>query len=184
MHRQVWKGIDDDDSYLSSDQAGEESEDEENEMPKEFDPINEEDEDSDEAKKLAKKEAKRAAKKAAKAGIREEIADLKEKLGTDNEQRTPLMEESVAEFYARTTDYWNVEAAKSVGQAAADQGEALSTKELKAEAFQLAKLRYEEISPVLERLDELDSMQKEAEENRKEKKKAKAEKKLKKDRSK
>ncbi|KAL3802610.1 hypothetical protein HJC23_011934 [Cyclotella cryptica] len=181
MHRQVWKGIDsDNDSYISSDQGAEESD--ENEEPEEFEPINEEDEDSDEARKLAKKEAKRAAKKAAKAGIRQEISDLKDKLGTDNEQRTPLMGESVAEFYARTTNYWNMEAAKTVGQKATDRGEAMSSKELKGEAFQMAKDRFEEIRPVLERLNELDSMQKEAEENRKEKKKTKAEKKTKKDR--
>lgn len=181
MHRQVWKGIDsDNDSYISSDQGAEESD--ENEETEEFEPINEEDEDSDEARKLAKKEAKRAAKKAAKAGIRQEISDLKDKLGTDNEQRTPLMGESVADFYARTTDYWNMEAAKTVGQEAADRGEAMSSKELKGEAFQMAKDRFEEIRPVLERLNELDSMQKEAEECRKEKKKAKADKKTKKDR--
>lgn len=181
MHRQVWKGIDsDNDSYISSDQGAEESD--ENEETGEFEPINEEDEESDEARKLAKKEAKRAAKKAAKAGIRQEISDLKDKLGTDNEQRTPLMGESVADFYARTTDYWNMAAAKTVGQEAADRGEAMSSKELKGVAFQMAKDRFEEIRPVLDRLHELDSMQKEAEECRKEKKKVKADKKTKKDR--
>lgn len=182
MHRQVWKGVDDDDSYISS-EANEESDEYENEDAEEpFEPIHEEGEDSDEAKKLAKKEAKRAAKKAAKAGIKQEISHLKEKLDTDNEQRTPLIGESVADFYARTTDYWTLEAANTVGQVAADRGESMSSKELKGSAFELAKGRYEEVQPLLERLNEIDAQQREAEEDRKEKKKVKAEKKSKKER--
>lgn len=182
MHRQVWKGANDDDSYISSDQGGGSDDDFDGNDAEEFDPIEEEEgEDSDDAKR-AKKEAKKAAKKAARAGIKAEIADLKEKLGTDNELRTPLIGESVADFYARTTDYWTGEAVNTVGQAAADRGERMSSKELKGEAFSLAKARYEEIQPVLDRLNELDAMQKEAEQKHKEKKAKKADKKGKKDR--
>lgn len=93
--------------------------------------------------------------------------------------RTPLMGESVADFYARTTEYWNVEAANSVGKAAADRGEAMSAKELKREGFQLAKERYEELKPILDRLNELETVQMESEEK---KAKKKADKKPKKDR--
>ena len=185
MHRQVWKGVDDDDSYISSDQAAEDSDDygNEGEGAEEFEPIHEEDDDDEtDDVKRAKKEAKKAAKKAARAGIKQEIADLKEKLGTGNEQRTPLIGESVADFYARTTDYWTSEAANTIGQAVANRGESMSSKELKGEAFAMANARYEEIQPVLDRLNQLDTIQKEAEEHRKEKKKAKSEKKPKKDR--
>lgn len=182
MHKQVWKGVDsDNDSYISSDQGGDESDEDEF---AEFEAIAEGDEGEldEEARKAAKKEAKRAAKKAAKAGIREEISSLKEQLGLDNDQRTPLMGENKADFYSRTTEYWNMEAVKTVGQAAADRGEALSSKELKREGFQLANDRFDELKPILDRLNELETMQQEAEEHKKEKKKTKPEKKPKKDR--
>ena len=63
--------------------------------------------------------------------------------------RTPLAGESVADFYACTTEYWNVEAGKTVGQAAADRGDAMSSKGLKREGFSLARERYDELKPVL-----------------------------------
>ncbi|KAL7534458.1 hypothetical protein ACHAXR_005887, partial [Thalassiosira sp. AJA248-18] len=184
MHRQVWKGVDsDNDSYISSDQGGDDDGDSDDDVAAEFEPIIEggepDDEESEEARKKAKKAAKKVKEKEKRRGIRHEIAELKEKLGVDNEMRTPLMEESVADFYARTTEYWNVEAANSVGKAAADRGEAMSAKELKREGFQLAKERYEELKPILDRLNELETVQMESEEK---KAKKKADKKPKKDR--
>ncbi|KAL9185020.1 hypothetical protein ACHAXT_002797 [Thalassiosira profunda] len=182
MHRQVWKGVDsDNDSYISSDQAGDDDDESDDGMA-EFEPILEgepDEEESEEARKKAKKAAKKAKEKEKRRGIRHEIAELKEKLGVDDEQRTPLMGESVADFYARTTEYWNVEAANSVGKAAADRGDALSAKELKREGFHLAQARYEELAPILDRLNELEAAQAESEEKRAKKK---AEKKPKKDR--
>ncbi|KAL7546836.1 hypothetical protein ACHAWF_010164 [Thalassiosira exigua] len=181
MHRQVWKGVDsDNDSYISSDQGGDEDVVSDDDAVG-FEPIAEDepDEKSEEARKKAKKAAKKAKEKENRRGIRHEISELKEKLGVDNEQRTPLMGETVAEFYARTTNYWNTEAANSVGKAAADQGEALSSKELKREGFHLAKERYDELRPILDRLNELESAQAESEEK---KAKKKLEKKPKKDR--
>ncbi len=178
MHKQVWKGVDDDDSYISSDQGGD---DDENSLDEdlELDPIHEDDEKmTEEERKKAKKAAKKAKEKEKRRGVRHEITELKEKLGVDNAQRTPQMGESVAEFYARTTEYWSVEAAKSAGVAASDSGERLSTKELAREGFFLAKERYEELKPVLERLDELEAMQQEgAEEKQKKKDKKKSPKK-------
>jgi len=181
MHRQVWKGVDsDNDSYISSDQGGDGNEDSDDDMA-EFEPIieGEADEESEEARKKAKKAAKKAKEKEKRRGVKYEITELKEKLGVDNEQRTPLMGEAVADFYARTTEYWNVEAANSVGKIAADRGDVMSTKELKREGFHLAKERYEELKPILERLTELENMQLESEDK---KAKKKAEKKPKKDR--
>ena len=173
MHRAIWKGGDDDDSYISSDQAADSDDDhgDEGDGTFSFEPIYE-CENSEEAKKSAKKEAKKAAKKAAKAGIKQEITHLKEKLGTDNVRRTPLMGESVADFYARTTDYWVAEAVKSGQSSTAESNVSflnLSSKELKGQAFHLCKARYGEIQPVLDRLNELDALQKEAEKDKKSK---------------
>mmetsp|Transcript_4199 Transcript_4199/g.6417 ORF Transcript_4199/g.6417 Transcript_4199/m.6417 type:complete len:731 (+) Transcript_4199:102-2294(+) len=182
MHKQVWKGVDDDDSYISSDQGGDDDEDSLDE-DFELDPIHEDDVNNDEKmteeeRKKAKKAAKKAKEKEKRRGVRHEITELKEKLGVDNAQRTPQMGESVAEFYARTTEYWSVEAAKSAGVAAADSGERLSTKELAREGFLLAKERYEQLKPMLQRLDELEAMQQEgAEEKHKKKDKKKSSKK-------
>ena len=185
MHRQVWKGIDsDNDSYISSDQGGEIDDDDSDDdgIPAEFEPIVEDevdDEESEEARKKAKKAAKKAKEKEKRKGIKHEIAELNDKLGVDNEMRTPLMGESVADFYARTTEHWNVEASKSVGKVAADRGEAMSNKELKREGFNLAKQRYEELQPILDRLNELEGMQKESEEKKDKKKDKKSKNRLK-----
>jgi hypothetical protein len=182
MHKQVWKGVDDDDSYISSDQGGDDDDDE-NSLDEDFelDPIHEDENNdekiSEEERKKAKKAAKKAKDKEKRRGVRHEILELKEKLGVDNAQRTPQMGESVAEFYARTTEYWSAEAAKSAGAAAADSGERLSTKELAREGFLLAKERYEELKPVLERLDELENMQQEGAEEKQKKKEKKSSKK-------
>jgi hypothetical protein len=181
MHKQVWKGVDDDDSYISSEQGGDDDEDS---LDEDFDlePIdeaenNEEKNMTEDERKKAKKAAKKAKEKEKRRGIRHEIAELKEKLGVDNAQRTPQMGESVAEFYARTTEYWSGEAAKSVGKAAADSGERLSAKEMAREGFLMAKVRYDELKPVLERLDELEEMQKEVVEEKQKKKEKKSSKK-------
>jgi hypothetical protein len=180
MHRQVWKGVDsDNDSYISSDQGGDGGDDSDEDIA-EFEPIleDEDDEESEEAQKRAKKEAKKAKEKEKRRAIRSEIAELKGKLGVDEELRNPLLGETVADFYARTTHYWNEEAAKLAENRAADRGGSISTKELKREGFHLAKERHEEIKQILERLGELESLQLEFEEKKARKK---AEKKPKKD---
>mmetsp|Transcript_18589 Transcript_18589/g.38923 ORF Transcript_18589/g.38923 Transcript_18589/m.38923 type:complete len:838 (+) Transcript_18589:28-2541(+) len=178
MHCQVWKGIDsDNDSYISTDRGDSDNEDDDEYMAQ-FEPMDEnEEEENDDDSEIARKKAKKAAKKEKekqkRKGIKHEIKELNEKLGIDNDQRSPLMGESVAEFYARTTDFWNNEAARTVGQTAADRGEPLSAKELNREGFQLAKSRYEELKPILDRLNELEEMQREAEEEKKSKKERK-----------
>lgn len=184
MHRQVWKGVDsDNDSYISSDQGADEDSDDDDDLVEAlFEPIPEGgdalgEEESKEAQKKARKAAKKAKEKEKRRGVRHEIAELKEKLGVDDGRRTPFAGEAVADFYARTTDHWNAEAAKL---AAAGNGEALSTKELRREGFHLARERYEELRPVLDRLSELEGAQAESEEKRAAKKK---DKKSKKDRS-
>jgi len=195
MHRQVWKGVDsDNDSYISSDQgADEDDEDSDDDMVESsFEPIiegnttSDDNDESKEAKKKAKKAAKKAKEKEKRKGARHEIAELKEKLGVDDERRTPLTGESVADFYARTTEYWNAEAANNAAtKIAAAEGsgrseDAMSLKEVRREGFHLARGRYEELKPILDRLEELESAQAESEEKRASKKKG--EKKPKKDR--
>ena len=178
----------DNDSYISSDQGGEDGDgDSDDDDVAEFEPIMEGDstnEEDEEARKKAKKAAKKAKEKEKRRGLRHEIAELKEKLhgdGADADGRgTPLAGESVADFYARTTEHWNAEAESTAGRVAADRGEAMSAKELKREGFRLARERYERLKPVLDRLDELESAQLERGEDRKAKKKS--EKKPKKDR--
>jgi N-acetylneuraminic acid mutarotase len=172
MHKQVWRGaaFDDDDSYISTDVGGEDDDDDDdqdNELA---------DEDDARGDKAARKSARKELEKSKRAGLRQEIADLKGKLDLDDINRTPQMGEALAEFYSRTSQHWNDEAAaRIVKESAASLSgtEKLSSKELKREGFNLASERYEELKPVLERLDELELQQKEAEEQRKEKKEKK-----------
>ena len=178
MHKQVWKGIDsDNDSYISSDVGGDGDEDSDDDGDiAEFKPILEGDannEESEEARKKARKAAKKAREKEKRRGVRHEIAELKERLGVDDERRTPLVGESVADFYARTTEYWTGEAMNTVGKLAVDRGEPMSAKELKREGFQLANQRYDELKPTLERLNELERMQQDNEDSKAKKKERK-----------
>jgi Domain of unknown function (DUF4110) len=89
--------------------------------------------------------------------------------------RTPQMGEVLAEFYSRTNQYWNDQAASNMATRRSETEE-LSSKELKREGFKLASQRYDELRTVLERLDELQLQQREADEernSRKEKRKGK-----------
>ena len=65
--------------------------------------------------------------------------------------RTPNVDESLADFYSRTSTFWNTQAAEVV----AKTNEELTNKELKREGFKLAKDRFDELKPVLDRLSEL-----------------------------
>lgn len=167
MHKQVWRGaaFDDDDSYISTDVGGDDDlEDEGSEND-----LDDADEDAARAAKAARKAAKKEEEKSKRAGLRQEITDLKGKLDLDDKNRTPQMGEALADFYSRTSQYWNDEAASRVAQDVSES-ERLSSKELKREGFNLASERYEELKPVLERLDELELQQREAEEERKRRK--------------
>lgn len=179
MHCQVWKGVDsDNESYVSSDQggaAGDESSDDGAALASSFAPIAEggaptdDAEESEEARKKAKKAAKKAREKERRRDARQEIAALKETLGVDDGRRTPRAGESVADFYARTAEYWNAEA---IGEPSERQAEgAASAKEMRREGFGKARARYEELAPVLRRLDELEGIEAEAEERKAAKKK-------------
>jgi hypothetical protein len=180
MHRLVWRGVDSDNdsSNMSSDQGGDGGEDSnDNDDAVGFDPIIEGDAEgeSEEARKMAKKESKKAEEKDRSRAIRHEIKELKDKLGmgkNDIVQETPLMGETVADFYSRTLEYWKIEAENSI----TDRGETSSSKELNREGYRLAKERYEGVQPALERLAELETLQferKKLKERRKSEKKTK-----------
>ena len=182
MHRLVWRGVDSDNdsSNMSSDQGGDGGEEDSNDDADdivEFDPIIEGDTEgeSEEARKKAKKEAKKAEEKERSRAVRHEIKELKDKLGTDSndhEQRTPLMDETVADFYSRTSEHWNTK----VENSETDRGEIMTAKELKREGYQQAKEQYDKVKPIVDRLAELESLQlerKEQKEKKKSEKKAK-----------
>jgi hypothetical protein len=194
MHKQVWKGVDsDNDSYISSDQGADDDADSDDDDVAEFEPILEADADVDdindvddddnveeskeEAEKRAKKEAKKAKDKEKRRAIRNEVAELKEQLDDDNEVRkNPLLGESAADFYTRTTQYWDeVERLE-----ATNQGKSILTKDMiECEGLRLANIRYDEVKHIRERLDMLERLQLEYDVK---KAKKKTDKKLKKDR--
>ena len=166
MHRQVWKGVesDDNESYISTGTGGFDSDIDEDNLD-EFGDFGEDASLDDEAKaaaKAARKAAKKAAKKEQQRSIREEIQSLNEQLtikGGDHEGNTPQVGEELADFYTRTSLYWELTATK----ATTNGDEELSVKELKREGFKLAEELYGDLKSTLDRLQELDETQKDKE---------------------
>jgi Domain of unknown function (DUF4110)/Galactose oxidase, central domain len=155
MHKQVWRGAmhDDDDSYYSSSDKPSLVGDEDDE--------DDEDDDNDDDEASDNSGAKETAEKSKKAGSREVIAQLNDQYGLTDKERTPEPGESLADFYSRTSKYWNEKAAETLAAAAVEGGgggdEAVSNKkELKREGFGLAKKRYEDLEHIMKQLDELD----------------------------
>jgi hypothetical protein len=143
MHKQVWRGavFDDDDSYISTgkeDGSDDDNDDSESEEETKIEIGNDEADAKD-------------SKKSRKTGLRQEVAGLNEKYNLDDANRTPVDGESLADFYSRTSKYWNNLAMEAHTGADAE----LSNKELKREGFKLAQTRFDELKPVLERLGEL-----------------------------
>ncbi len=180
MHKQVWKGVtsDDEKSYISTDAGtgGNDSDDEDDDFD-DFDDVLEEELDSEAeaAAKAARKAERKLARKEAKKGMREEIKILNEKLNSGDPDGTPTVGEELADFYSRTAEYWGTQAVNaSSASAATSSVEPMSVKDLKREGFNLARIRYEELKPILDRLSELDVTQ---DDDKKRKKSAKKEKK-------
>uniref|UniRef100_A0A7S1GPI2 DUF4110 domain-containing protein n=1 Tax=Cyclophora tenuis TaxID=216820 RepID=A0A7S1GPI2_CYCTE len=114
MHKQVWRGAihDDDDSYISGSGGGiDDDEDDDDEV------------EDDEMWGLTEEElaaVRRDRKyKAKQSGLRQEIAELKQKLNLDEPERTPQMGEAMADFYTRTSTFWTDQAAKAIATTAA-----------------------------------------------------------------
>jgi N-acetylneuraminic acid mutarotase len=131
MHKQVWRGAvnDDDDSYYSAGTGKTGGNDQDSDL-----------DDSDNEEVESKEE------------LPDEYLELDKQHNLSDSQRTPLTGESKADFYARTSGYWNELAAQICS---VDAKEPLSAKELKREGFALARTRFEELEPVMERLREL-----------------------------
>lgn len=138
MHKQVWRGAahDDNDSYISSTGgAGSDIEDEK-------------DEDDEDDEKISHLDSTKEKRKARSSAIKQEMMDLNDRHNLENDDQTPRPNEVLSDFYSRTSDHWN-EVASS--HRAAD----VATKELKREGFALAQNRFEELEPVLSRLQAL-----------------------------
>lgn len=155
MHKQVWRGAihDDDDSYISAGTGADDDSDDDDESG---------DDEENEVDIVALKAAKKvkAAAKKAKAGTGlKEIAELNAVLELGDENRTPALGESMADFYSRTCEFWTQEAASCRREGA----EPMSNKEIKREGFLLAQNRFDELKPILERMDELTLHQNEGE---------------------
>lgn len=146
MHKQVWRGaiLDDDDSYISTgkDDGSDDDDDDENS-------ISDEDENDESAE--VERKVKNSSKKNKKTGIRHDVASLNEDFKLDDENPTPMAGESLADFYTRSSKFWNGQAAAAVTGTDVE----LSQKELKREGFKLAQTRYDELKAVSDRLGEV-----------------------------
>lgn len=89
--------------------------------------------------------------------FKQEIQQLQDQLELADPNRTPISTENLRDFFARTSAYWTEEAMKQ------DDAAARSTKELKRCGFALAEIRYNELLPVLERINLLEEQQFQAE---------------------
>lgn len=182
IHKQVWRGAinDDDDSYISTATGADGDSDDDDE----FD--DDEDEELDEEAQKEAKKAKKAAKKEKKRnGLKQEIAELNSQLDLGDTNRTPAMREAMADFYSRTSEFWTQQAAERVSEHQTDANQPLSHKEMKRGGFTLAQQRYDELRPILDRLNELELQQQEAEgDSSKQKGEKKGEKKEKKEKDK
>ena len=135
MHTQVWRGAihDDDDSYISTGKEDNSDYD---------DDYGSSDEEALEVVGEESPQEKKSKRKSKRSGIREEIAELNETYELSDSNRTPNTGESLADFYSRTSGFWNDKAAEDVAMT----NKQLSNKELKREGFKLAKDRFDELS--------------------------------------
>ena len=158
MHELVWRGEADEstDGTLSE---GEELDDDDDDA---------EAEDERGAKKAgggSRGGGSGAGARSGRGGVREETQKLRAQVGAEDEQRTPHYQETLREFYVRTTPHWTQAAIDKWREAQAVGGDSapLSEKELKTQGFKLAEARYSQILPFLGRVWELEAQQREDE---------------------
>ncbi|RLO01966.1 hypothetical protein DYB28_012316, partial [Aphanomyces astaci] len=181
MAEQLWKGdvSDTEDSAYDSEES--DDDDDDDEFTEYVEPIDEEEQDkppasiavaravdvldgtADESAKKSKK------KKNDRKAIRHEIETLQDQLQLADDSQTPLPGENLRDFFARTAIHW----ATQVAHLPDTFERQLSVKDIKREGFAMAEVRYNELLPILERLNELEAEQKKAEEDQKDKKTAK-----------
>jgi len=177
MHQQVWKG--DTDTEADEEEEGSEEEDDEEDDDDNSSSSSSDDEGvrdntvAAEGGGAASSKVRRSSNSSgAKGGsggsgksgtIRAEIAGLRDQLQVDDANRTPQLGEKLTDWFTRTTEYWTRLAFES-HDASSSGGGALSEKEYRRLAFSMAQERYEEVRPILDRLNELEEQQREAEE--------------------
>lgn len=102
--------------------------------------------------------------------LRAEMESLRAHFDITDANRTPQAGEALRAFYQRTAEYWAGQVVEAWQQKQALSGEAvhksemLSEKEIKKQGFALAEVRYNELLPILSRLNELEAQQAEEEE--------------------
>lgn len=142
MHKQVWRGAvnDDDDSYYSADRNVRNDDDETDSDAE--DTVAEENESMQSTERESKSQNH----------VSQEFIELDEQYGIADMSRTPQAGESLADFYSRTSSYWNDQASNSASMISSDS---LSAKEIKREGFALARKRYEELESIMDRLSKI-----------------------------
>jgi N-acetylneuraminic acid mutarotase len=174
MHEQIWKDEEEDDD--DDDEDGEEDDDDESGSEGDSDSGAEGNSDIGSGEEKDRKNKSRPRHKEPKKRVetlRDEIRRLKDQLGLDDPMRTPQLEETLRDFFARTTVFWTSEQLKILENQGEDRGgERFSEKEVRRDAFALAQARFGELEPLLNRLNELEEEQREAEARSREKKKA------------
>ncbi|TMW64566.1 hypothetical protein Poli38472_011446 [Pythium oligandrum] len=169
MSEQVWKGevSETEESSEGDDDDDEDDDDEDYEdeeaavvVQRAVKMLKENDSDEEESGKKEKKKKSKSKKTNDRRAIRAEIEKLQEQLGLDDINRTPQMGENLRDFFARTQEYW----ATVIGQRPDTIERQLNIKEIKREGFVMAEERYNELLPILERLNVLEAEQKEMEE--------------------
>eukprot|EP01038_Epipyxis_sp_PR26KG_P009482 gene9482-12773_t len=100
-----------------------------------------------------------------KGGLRAEMEELRSQFNITDNDRTPRNGETLRQFYSRTADYWSSEVIKqwneqnANGNQVVSKSEVLSEKEIKRQAFILSEVRYNELLPMLSRLNQLEDDQ-------------------------
>ena len=101
--------------------------------------------------------------------LKSELCTLRDKHGLSDPDRTPAPGEGLADFYARTADYWN-------NQTGLSKESGASSKEIKRQGFALAKDRFESLEDVLQKFTALELQYRKEKKAKKEKKKDKRDK--------
>lgn len=177
MDQQVWLGEDesegDDEEFDSSDFDSSDDDDEDDEEGEDDD-----DEDTDEETEKVKEEKPKESKKKATS-----LKDKMDRIRTDHdltEAYTPLVGETLKDFYARTQSYWS---AKIVDDACRPENAELAAYEridindkkvIRRLGFALAGTRFEATSGILAKLKEYEEEQADVEVNKKQKKHSKS----------
>ena len=168
MHQLVWKGEDldgTDGTRTDSDEDGEGLDDDDEDEGDDDDDVEGDDTEVEakvgggSIKSPEKTGRRREGGRMVGGGMRDEIEEFRATYDMDVE-RSPLGNESLREFYARTNDYWSNLVIQNWNESESkDTSQPLSEKDIKREGFKLAETRYNELLPILSRLNELESGQ-------------------------